>query len=210
MPSTTNSDRQRIIRLLIERVDVVVEGTTEQVDVALNWSGGFSSHHGLIRPVRRYEQTADYERLKSRIVELVTAGRSYAEIARILNEDGFHPTKQTNRFNKSIVGRLAKKFRGETEATRKRAPIELGQHEWTVGDLSSELQIPRTTLHSWKQRGWLHVARQLPGYRGQLIYWADNRELSRLRQSRATKWNYGDPPLPAELTTPQIENRKKS
>lgn len=210
LPTSTNSDRQRIIRLLIERVDVVVEGTTEQVDVALHWSGGFTSHHGLIRPVRRYHQTADYIRLKTRIIELATARNSYAAIAHALNAEGFRPTKQTDRFNKSIVGRLAKKFRVDAGSTRKLAPIVLMQHEWTVGGLSTELQIPRSTLQSWKQRGWLHVARQLPGYKGQLIYWADGRELMRLRRLRQTKWNYGDPPLPSELTTPHTEDQANS
>lgn len=76
--TTTNCDRQRIVRLLIERVVVTVLGTTEQVEVSLNWSGGFTSHHELVRPVRRYEQTADYERLKARIEELQKQGKSYA------------------------------------------------------------------------------------------------------------------------------------
>jgi len=210
LPTTTNSDRQRIVRILVERVDVVIEGATEQVDVALQWSGGFTSHHGHRRAVRRYGQTADYERLKTRIVALVTAGNSYTEIASVLNKEGFHPTKQTDRFNKSIVGRLAKKFRVETGATRQLVPIQLKPREWTVKALSTKLQIPQTTLHSWKQRGWLHVARQLPGYRGQLIYWADETELIRLGQLRQTKWSYGDPPLPSELTTPKFKEQANS
>jgi lambda repressor-like predicted transcriptional regulator len=200
--STTNADRQRIVRLLVERVEVNVQGTTEQVDVSLRWSGGFTSQHELTRPVRRYNQTADFARLKARLVELKRAGRSYAEIATELNQEGFRPSKQTNLFNQAIVGRLAKNFCRELTETRDRAPTELQTHEWTVIGLARELGIPRSTLHSWKQRGWLRAHRQLPGYRGQLIYWADAGELGRLRQLRQAKWNFGDPPLPKTLTTP--------
>ena len=42
-PTTTPSDRQRIVRLLIERVVIVVQGTTERVDVCIHWSGGLSA-----------------------------------------------------------------------------------------------------------------------------------------------------------------------
>lgn len=200
-PSVTNQDRQRIVRLLIERVEVSVQGTTEQVDVSLRWSGGFTSQHELTRPVRRYNQTADFARLKARLIELKKSGHSYAENANTLNNEGFRPTKQTKLFNKAIVGRLAKRHCRELTADRNR-PVEVHEHEWTVVALSHELDIPRSTLHSWKQRGWLRAHRQLPGYRGQLIYWANDRELERLRKLRKTVWNVGDPPLPEELTTP--------
>jgi DNA-binding transcriptional MerR regulator len=208
--STTNADRQRIIRLLVERVEVDVLGATERVDVSLRWSGGFTSHHELTRPVRRYDQTADFVRLKARLVELKRAGRSYAEIATKLNQEGFRPSKQTNLFNQAIVGRFAKNFCRELTVTRDRGPTELQAHEWTVLGLSQELGIPRSTLHAWKQRGWLRAHRRLPGYRGQLIYWADIRELERLRQLRQAKWNFGDPPLPTVLTTPITESAGES
>jgi DNA invertase Pin-like site-specific DNA recombinase len=204
--TTENSDRQRIVRLLVERVEVVVQGTTERVDVSLRWSGGFTSHHELIRPIRRYDQTADFGQLKVRIAELKASGKSYAEIAARLNQEGFQPTKQTNRFNKAIVGRLAKKFCRELTSTRNHAPIQCNENEWTVTALSTKLDIPRTTLQSWKNRGWLHVLRRLPGIRGQIIYWADDRDLERLRRLRRTKWCFGDPPLPKYLTTPLFDD----
>ena len=59
--TTTPSDRQRIIRLLLERVVVNVQGSTDHADVTLYWAGGFTSQYELIRPVLRYDQMADYE-----------------------------------------------------------------------------------------------------------------------------------------------------
>ena len=204
-PSTENSDRQRIVRLLVERVEVAVQGTTERVDVSLLWSGGFVSHHELVRPVRRYNQTADFKRLIARIVELKTSGQSYGKIAIQLNQEGFQPANQTNRFNTAIVGRLAKKFCEDLTSSVNRAPMQCKEKEWTVTALSKELDIPRTTLQTWKNRGWLHVIRRLPGIRGQIIYWADDCEVDRLRRLRRTKWHFGDPPLPKNLTTPQVD-----
>ena len=201
--TTAPCDRQRIVRLLLERVVVTVQGTTEQGDVSLHWSGGFTSRHDLIRSVRRYEQIADYERLRFRIGELRDQGRSYSEIAEHLNREGLRPAKQVKAFSQSIVGRLCKKLWPNRPANRKMTnQVPLEQNEWWLNDLAEKLEMPRTTLMWWVKRGWVHVSRQLPGYRGRIVFWADARELDRLRRLRKTKHYWGSPPLPRELTTP--------
>jgi hypothetical protein len=78
--TTTASDRQRIVCLLLERVVVNVQGSTDHADVALQWAGGFTSQHELIRPVLRYDQMADYKRMVDRIEELRGQGWSLAKI----------------------------------------------------------------------------------------------------------------------------------
>jgi hypothetical protein len=204
-PATTPSDRQRIVRLLIERVVIAVQGTTERVDVCVHWSGGFISRHELLRSVRHYAQTADYERLMARIAELVELGTSYCKIAEHLNQEGFRPAKQAMKFNKEIVGRLAKKLRRNRPAIAKTTgQVQLEENEWCVNDLAKRLDIPRTTLLSWVKRHWVHVSRQLPGYRGRLVCWANADELDRLRQLRKTPHQSGGPPFPEELTTPRV------
>lgn len=45
--------------------------------------------------------------------------------------------------------------------------------------------------------------RQLPGYRGTILCWANHEEMYRLRQP---EWYDGDLPLPNELTTSQVIN----
>src|SRR5262249_15599137 len=97
-PSTTPADRQRVIRLLIDRVVVEVHGRTEQVTVAITWSGGSVSRHTLVRTVQQYEQLADYPRLCARIEALRADGRSMDQVAARLNAEGFHPPKRVDRF----------------------------------------------------------------------------------------------------------------
>jgi hypothetical protein len=53
-PTTTPADRQRVVRLLLRRVVVAVQGESERVQVRLEWAGGAASEHELIRPVSRY------------------------------------------------------------------------------------------------------------------------------------------------------------
>ena len=93
--TTTAADRQRIVRLLVKEVVVTVRGESERVDVTIHWAGGFSSDHELVRPVQRYQQMADFERLLNRIDELSEAGQTLAEVAEELNREGFHPPKRS-------------------------------------------------------------------------------------------------------------------
>jgi hypothetical protein len=52
-PETAPQDRQEIVRLLLEKVTVDVQGDSEQVDVMLHWAGGVKSQHRVLRPVAR-------------------------------------------------------------------------------------------------------------------------------------------------------------
>jgi len=54
--STTVADRQAIIRQLVERVVVTLQGESEKVDVVVHWMGGHQSPATMIRPVARLEQ----------------------------------------------------------------------------------------------------------------------------------------------------------
>src|SRR6266568_2328242 len=50
-PTTTPVDRQQVIRFLVERVEVEIEGVSDRVQVTITWAGGQDSRHELIRPV---------------------------------------------------------------------------------------------------------------------------------------------------------------
>src|SRR5207247_8232612 len=54
--TTTPADRQRIARLLLQRVVVTVNKASERVDVTLHWVGGAVRSHTISRPVARYSQ----------------------------------------------------------------------------------------------------------------------------------------------------------
>lgn len=203
-PTTTPADRQRIIRLLVESVVVNLQGTTDRLDVRLHWAGGFTSQHELIRPVLCYAQLVDYERLIGRIKELRGEGFSFAKIADHLNREGFRPAKQAKMFHSDIVSRLLRRHDKKAPGSRAEVPSGLlKENEWLVVRLAKELEMSKTSLCAWIRRGWVRVVRQLPGYRGRIICWADADELDRLRRLRKSKHGWWDPPLSAELTTPK-------
>ena len=201
-PTTTPADRQRIIRFLVERVEVAVEGVSDRVRVTIAWAGGQQTRHETTRPVGRYEQTADFDRLMARVRELRATGLSFAAIAERLNAEGYHPPKCAERFHKDIVNRLLGR-RAPGGLPRNVDRSALGRDEWFVIDLAKRLGIGKNTLHAWLQRGWVRH-RRLPGYRGRCICWADAGELKRLGRLVQAPRGWWAPAPPPELTTPKF------
>jgi DNA invertase Pin-like site-specific DNA recombinase len=206
--TTTAADRQRVVRFLIERIDVLVHGTTDQVDLTVHWAGGFVTKHALLRTVQRYEQLAEYPRLRARIEELRAQGHTMEHIAECLNKEGFHPPKRAPRFTMGMIaGFLAKGGRSgpRPRALSKRGMLRRG--EWLLSDLARELRMPSATLHRWRKVGWVH-ARKLPVAGGHWAMWAAGTELKRLMRLRQYQRTRRAEPIPPELTTPKVRNKR--
>ena len=202
-PTTTPADRQRIARLLLERVVVTVVGTSEQVAVRLEWAGGHTGEHVIIRPVARYDQRSDYPNLMARLRELHGQRLSSAAIAAHLNREGFRPPKRTTRFQRGMVHRLLTQLGlGRPRVSPDDARALLGPHEWWLSALSERLGIPSDTLHRWRRVGWVH-ARKLDEPRGRWVLWADADELERLSRLRNCPKTWDNQPLLKELTVPK-------
>jgi hypothetical protein len=201
--TTTVQDRQEVVRHLVERVVVAVQGETEWVDVAIHWAGGFVSRHEVRRPVSRVEQLRDYAELMRRVAELHGAGKTLRQIAEALNREGFRPPKRRETYNAAMVQLLlARRGRSGPRPEAVSGDDPRGDDEWWLSDLCRELGMPQPTVHSWVRRGWIR-GRKLPGAAGRWILWADAEELDRLRRLRAYRRTWPDETYPTELTTPR-------
>jgi DNA invertase Pin-like site-specific DNA recombinase len=206
--STTAADRQQLVRLLIERIVVTVHGQSEQVQLAITWSGGCISEHAFVRSVRSYGQLADYARLCARIEELRAQSQSPAAVAARLNAEGFLPPRRVTRFSGGMVAGLLARQHAQAKASHgQRLAKALRTGEWLLGDLARHLGMPPATLHHWRRAGWLR-ARKLSDAGGRWAIWAtaaERRRLARLRRHQQTKPNQA---IPEKLTTPAASNRR--
>jgi len=197
-PTTTATDRQIVVRQLVERVVVDVDRKTELVGVAIHWKGGFISHHEIRRTVRRYSQLQDYDVLLRRVVELRESGHSAPQIAVHLNTEGFRTARTSGDFDAQSVRTLLSR-QGLTKSGGALSFSDgCGPDEWWLSDLAKELGMSITGLHGWVKRGWVH-ARHLPTGCRYWILWADRDELNRLRQLRDQRVT----PFPEQLTKPK-------
>jgi DNA invertase Pin-like site-specific DNA recombinase len=201
-PSTTASDRQTIIRLVVQQIVVLAQGSSEYVDVTIHWFGGFVSRHRMRRPVARHDQMSNYAQLMERVKELRDQGLTAPEVAAVLNREGFVPPKRRATYNSQMVRALVARCGLSRWSRSQPNGGVLGENEWWLSQLALELAMPSVTLFTWLRRGWVH-GRKLPGGRqGRWVLWADSQELDRLRRLRACPRGWSDEPYPRELTTP--------
>ena len=104
--TTTQTERQTIIRRLLERVLVEVIDATEQLRVQCHRHGGHRTQHQLTRPVARLKTLSAYAELVHRAAELRQAGHGFAAIAEMLDGEGWHPAKRRDTFNAPMVHHL--------------------------------------------------------------------------------------------------------
>jgi DNA invertase Pin-like site-specific DNA recombinase len=202
-PATTSAERKEIIRLLIERVVVHVRKGSEYVDVEINWRGGFTSRHEVIRPVQLHEHLRDHARLFERLARLRREGFTAGQIAARLNEEGFRAPKAPGGYTAMSVRKLMSR-RGLSDGGKDEG--RLGKDEWWVSDLARELGMSGGKLRDWAGRGWLHARRS--SAHGLWIIWADGRERDRLRKLIAHS-RRGAVDYPASMTKPNSKGRKR-
>ena len=184
-PSTTPSERQSIVRQLIDRVIITVQGKTEKVEVEYHWIGGHHTRTTLIRPVAKLEQLSYYQNLLDRVSELNTQQKDTRSIANILNEEGWRPAKRRDTFNAYMVQRLLSR-QGLRNSKRRRPSdgINKKANEWTIQELSQKLEMPEATLYSWMRKGKLKARRAVNSGRAIWLINANKTEMTHIRSLR--------------------------
>jgi DNA invertase Pin-like site-specific DNA recombinase len=179
-PTTTAADRKEILRQVVERVTVDVQGSSERVKVRIEWIGGSSTEGMVIRPVSKLSDLSTYPQICHQVQELTQAGWTAVAIAQALNDAGFRPARSTTRFRAETIMQLQRQL--GVKAPRPR----VGHHdgflpdEWWPTELARQLHIPRATLLHWIHQGVIR-ARQLDEPLRRWVVWADEAEQQRLR-----------------------------
>lgn len=191
--STTGEQRQQIVRLLIERVIVTIQGDTEKVHVSIHWKGGYQSEANFNRPVGKLEQLSYYKELLERVADLYKKGNSLAKIANLLNQEEWRSPKQRCPFNAGMVRTILLK-KGLVSTKKKRSNDALRKpNELTIRELSETTQIPEPTLYVWMRNGKLTARKDTTvSHNGIWLIKADKEEIKRLLEyrERPRQWIY--------------------
>ncbi len=180
--STTNAERKGIVRQVVERVVVEVEGDSERVGAHIEWAGGRRTAAVVIRPVSSFESLSYYSELCERVRELASRGLDSTLIAQRLDAEGYRSPKLAEGFGRQGVQKLMGRLGLCRREGHQRPPRGLlGEHEWWLGGLAGRIQMPKQTLYTWIRRGWVS-SRQLQDHARRWVVWADGAELERLRR----------------------------
>lgn len=207
--TTTSLERQTIVRLLLERILVEVIAGTEKVVVECHWHGGVRTTHEVTRPVARMTALSTYAALTARVAELRREGREYAEIAGILNAEGWRPAKRRDTFNAKMVYHFLIKSGAETPKYRRpRLRIERLENEWTIRELAEKIGMPQPTLYTWVQKGRLPCRNLGGGSKRAVLVRADPEMIEALKAIRATPppWRRMPPRIAENTSTSAAES----
>ena len=179
--TTTDWDRKEILRQVVERVIVDVQGSSERVKVRIEWIGGGSTEGVAIRPIGKLTDLSTYPQICQRVQELTEAGWTARAIAQALCDEGYGSARATASFGKQTVRQIQRHVGAKAARPQSRSGQELLPDEWWAGELARMLDIPSASLHHWIRQGLVR-ARQLDEPLHRWVVWADEAEQERLRQ----------------------------
>jgi DNA invertase Pin-like site-specific DNA recombinase len=180
-PTTTAADRKAIIRQVVERVVVAVQGRSERVAVRIDWVGGGYTEGTLLRDIARLADLSYSPQLCARVRGLTEAGLSASAMAEQLHAEGYRPARQQARLGLPQVTELQRRLGLRACHPHRRDRPGLNPDEWWSSDLADRLELSRSSLHRWIQLGWVRARRE-DGRLRRWIVWADAVELARLQQ----------------------------
>jgi DNA invertase Pin-like site-specific DNA recombinase len=146
--TTTDADRKEILRELIDRVEVNVEGESEWVEAKIRWTGGHQTYTRFRRPVQRFEQLSAWRQLRRRVEELLSAHVSVPKIAEQLTTEGFR-TVDGKPFSEGSVRMFMTRQRLCSLRNRPNPAVKLRKHEWLIPELARELGVGHATVYAW-------------------------------------------------------------
>jgi len=179
--TTMDADRKEIIRQVVERVIVDVQGSSERVKVRIEWIGGGHTEAVVIRPIGKLSELSTYPQICHQIQMLTEAGWAAVAIAQALNEAGFRPPRSTTGFRPEMITQLQRQLGIKAPRPRVRHHEGFLPDEWWPTELARQLHIPRGTLSHWIRQGLVR-ARQLDEPLCRWVVWADEAEQERLQQ----------------------------
>jgi len=144
-PHTTQHDRKRLVRFLIENVTIT---KAQGVNIQVRFRGGATQTLTLSAPQRSWEIWETSQKVVA-MVDVLLNEYTDQQIAEILNERGMHPGKG-GIFRGRLVGNIRRQYDLKNRFERLRARGLL-----TAQEIAEKLEITWVTVRKWRQAGLL-------------------------------------------------------
>ncbi len=153
-PTTTSADRKQMLRLVIESVIVDAKRERGRLWYQINWQTGATSEHRLTRKVQRLDEHPQLEALQQRVRELSRARKMDAEIAAILNAEGFR-TARGQCFKGSNVWRIRQQWQlpSVSETGNAPHPPRWADGTYSIEGAAAAIGVTLGTVYKWVRQG---------------------------------------------------------
>ncbi len=145
-PATSDQQRKRMIRLIIE--DVTMKRTDKEVDLCIRLKGGATHQMTVLVPLSAWQARKTKPEIIAEIDKMIDHYTD-EEIADILNSRGIKPS-ECQSFNSANIIRLRKNNHLKSRYSRLREKGLL-----TVDEMAQKLEVSATTVKIWCRHGLL-------------------------------------------------------
>jgi hypothetical protein len=153
-PTTTSADRKHLLRLVIESVIVDAKRERGHLWYQINWQTGATSEHRLTRAVQRWDEHPQFDALQQRARELSSARKMDAEIAAILNAEGFR-TARGRCFKSANVWRIRQQWQlpSVKESGNNPQPPRWADGTYSIAGAAATVGVTLGTVYKWVREG---------------------------------------------------------
>lgn len=146
-PATSDQQRKRMIRLIIE--DVTMERTGKEVDLRIRLKGGATHQMTAQVPLSAWQARKTKPEIIEEVDKLIDHLNSDRDIADNLNRRGIKPP-EGGKFTTVTIGHLRRHYNLKSKYDRLREKGLL-----TVDEMAKELKVSPTTVKIWRRYGLL-------------------------------------------------------
>lgn len=149
-PTTTSADRKHLVRLVIESVIVDAKRERGYLWYQINWQTGATSEHRLRRKVMCNEEHPQLDALQQRMHELCDGNQQDAEIATLLNTEGFL-TARAQPFTGKNVWCLRQQWQlpSSKEAGNHHHPPQWSDGTYSIAGVAEAVGVTVGTVFKW-------------------------------------------------------------
>ena len=145
---------KQMLRLVIHSVIVDAKRERGSIWYQVNWQTGATTEHRMPRNVQRYAEHPRLEALQRRIWELNAAQKMDAEIAAILNTEGFR-TARGQRFSGNVVWQIRQQWQVPSvkENGNDCNPPCWSNGTYSVKGMAQAAGVTLGTVYKWVRKG---------------------------------------------------------
>jgi hypothetical protein len=144
--TTTDRDRKRMVRLLINDVTLLKED--EKVKVKIRYKGGATEEHELPRPKSAWEEKRHNPEVV-KLIDVLLDDHTDGQVADILNQRGY-VSGTGKSFDGNRVAVIRRAYNIKSRFTRLRRE---GLH--TIKEICKKHDVPRQRVYKWRKSGRL-------------------------------------------------------
>jgi len=167
--TTTNQDRKRLLRALIQEVQVQTEEDRHKVRII--WKGGATTDLEATRVHRGQAHVATHDKVE--LVRKLAREFNDAQLARILMRQGIR-TKDGKAYTRSGVCALRR--RHDIPKCARQVARDAREGPFTAQEAAGELGVNDSTIHRWLREGVLKGGQVAPGAPWRIVLTDEDRK----------------------------------